>query len=138
MEKLFTFIANHPFLVGAFVIIFALFVRNEIRRSGKQVTAQELVNLMNRDQATVLDVRDANDYSQGHIVNSMNIPYAALARRIDELDKYKEKPLVIACKMGQQSGAAGTMLRKAGFQNVARLRGGLTEWRSLNMPVVRG
>lgn len=138
MEKLFTFIANHPFLVGAFVIIFALFVRNEIRRSGKQVTAQELVNLMNRDQAMVLDVRDANDYSQGHIVNSMNIPYAALARRIDELDKYKEKPLVIACKMGQQSGAAGTILRKAGFQNVARLRGGLTEWRSLNMPVVRG
>ena len=138
MEKLFAFISNHPFLVGAFVIILALFVRNEIRRSGKQVTAQELVNLMNRDQALIVDVRDPNDFSQGHIVNSMNIPFAALARRIDELEKFKEKPLVIACKMGQQSGAAGTMLRKAGFQNVARLRGGLTEWRSLNMPVVRG
>ena len=138
MEKLFAFISNHPFLVGAFVIILVLFVRNEIRRSGKQVTAQELVNLMNRDQALIVDVRDPNDFSQGHIVNSMNIPFAALARRIDELEKFKEKPLVIACKMGQQSGAAGTMLRKAGFQNVARLRGGLTEWRSLNMPVVRG
>ena len=138
MERLFEFIANHPFLVGAFVIILALFVRNEVRRGGKQVTAQELVNLMNREQALILDVRDANDFSEGHIMNSMNIPFQALARRMDELEKFKETPLIVACKMGQQSSAAGTMLRKAGFQNVARLRGGLTEWRSNNMPIVRG
>ena len=138
MEQLFEFIGNHPILVGAFVVILALFVRNEVARGGRSVTPQELVNLVNRDGAVVIDVRDANEYAQGHIVDAVNVPHAALATRVKELEKYKQKPVVLACKMGQHAGAAGTVLRKAGFADVARLKGGVAEWRNQSLPVVKG
>ena len=138
MEQLFEFIGNHYILVGVFVLILGLFVRNEVVRGGQSVSAQELVNLVNRDGAVVVDVRDAREYAQGHIVNALNVPFASLASRVGELQKYKEKPIVLACKMGQHSGAAGTALRKAGFGNVSRLRGGVAEWRNQNLPLVKG
>ncbi|MYD97849.1 MAG: rhodanese-like domain-containing protein [Gammaproteobacteria bacterium] len=138
MEQLFEFIGNHPFLVGAFLLTFALFVRNEVVRGGRVVTPQELVNLVNRDGAVVIDVRDAKEFAQGHIVDAVNVPHAALGTRVGELDKYKSKPVVVACKMGQHAGPAGTVLRKAGFENVARLKGGVTGWLNDNLPVVKG
>ena len=138
MEQLFEFIGNHPLLVGAFLLILALFVRNELVRGGRAVTPQELVNLVNRDGAVVVDVRDKNEFSEGHIVGAINVPHTALANRLAELEKYKERPLVLACKMGQHAGASGTVLRKAGFQDVSRLKGGVAEWRNQSLPVVKG
>ena len=137
MEQLFTFITNHPFLVGTFVILLALFIRNEMVRGGTTLSAQELVSLVNSEDALVLDVRDKKDFDEGHIVDAVNIPYTSLESRIDELNKYKEKPIVVACKMGQHSGSAGTLLKKNGFAKVSRLRGGVAEWRGANMPVVK-
>ena len=137
MDQLFTFIGNHPFLVGTFLLLLALFIRNETQRGGRSVSAQQLVDLVNRENALVVDVRDKKDYEAGHIVDSVNIPYGTLESRLGDLEKYRERPLVIACKMGQHSGAAGTLLRKKGFPNVSRLTGGIAEWRNQNLPVVR-
>lgn len=138
MERLIEFVGNHPLLVGAFAVVFALFVRNEVARGGRSVSPQQLVDMVNREGAVVVDVRDPNDYSQGHIASALNMPHGSLATRLGEIEKYKEKPIVLACKMGQHAGAAGTVLRKAGFTNIARLKGGIAEWRNQNMPVVRG
>lgn len=138
MDRLLEFIINHPFLVSAFLIVFGLFVRNEISRGGRGVTAQELVNLVNRDGALVIDVRDQKEFSEGHIVDAVNIPHAALAGRLSELERHKQKPIVVTCKMGQHAGTAGTVLRKAGFENVSRLKGGIMEWRNQSLPVVKG
>lgn len=137
MDKLFTFITNHPFLVGTFALLLALFIRNETQRGGRSVSAQQLVDLVNREDAVVLDLRDRKEFDAGHIVDSVNIPYASLESRLNDLEKYRERPLVIACKMGQHAGAAGTMLRKKGFANVSRLTGGIAEWRNQNLPVVK-
>ncbi len=137
MDQLFTFIGNHPYLVGAFVVLLALFIRNEMSRGGATISAQELVNLVNKEGAVVLDIRDKAEFDQGHIVGAINIPYSGLDSHVDELKKYQDKHLVIACKMGQHSGAAGTTLRKAGFEHVSRLRGGITEWRGQSLPVVK-
>ncbi|MEM9624256.1 MAG: rhodanese-like domain-containing protein, partial [Pseudomonadota bacterium] len=93
MEQLFVFIGNHPILVGVFVVLLVLFIRNEMNRGGASVSAQELVSLVNNESAVILDVRDKAEYDQGHIVDAINIPYASLESRADELDKYKDKPL---------------------------------------------
>ena len=138
MEQLFEFIGNNYILAGIFAVLMGLFVRNELQRGGRAVTVQQLVDLINREGAVVLDVRDKNEFGAGHIVDALNIPHAAVASRIGELERHKVKPVVVACKMGQHAGAVGTVLRKAGFENVARLRGGITEWRSQNLPVVKG
>jgi rhodanese-related sulfurtransferase len=137
MEKLFEFVGNHPVLVGTFALLLALFIRNETRRGGQTVSAQALVEMVNKENALVLDVRDKKEFDAGHIVNAINIPQASLADRLDELKKYKERPVVVACRMGQHSGTAGTLLRKNGFTNVRRLTGGIAEWRNQNLPVVK-
>ncbi|MCH8141013.1 MAG: rhodanese-like domain-containing protein [Gammaproteobacteria bacterium] len=137
MDQVIEFIGNHPFLIGSFVLLLAIFVRNETRRGGHAVSAQQLVNMVNRENAVVLDVRDKKEFDQGHIVNAVNIPFAALSGRIDELKKYREHPVVVACKQGQHAGSAGTLLRKAGFDNISRLTGGIAEWRNQNLPVVK-
>jgi rhodanese-related sulfurtransferase len=138
MDQLIVFVTNHPILVGTFLVLLVLFIRNESQRGGATVSAQALVNLVNREGALVLDVRDAKEFSAGHIVGAVNIPHGLLGGRLSELDKYKDKPVAIVCKMGQHSGAAGTVLRKAGFQHVSRLTGGITEWRNQNLPLVKG
>lgn len=137
MDQLFAFISNHPFLVGAFAVLLALFIRNEMSRGGAAVSAQELVQLVNNEGAVVVDLRDKGEFEAGHIVDAINIPFANIEARVDELSKYKDKPIVLACKMGQHSGSAGTQLRKAGFERVSRLRGGIADWRSQNLPVVK-
>ena len=138
MDQVIEFVGNHAILAGTFVILLALFVRNEMSRGGKSVSAQELVNLVNRQNALVLDVRDAREFADGHIVDAVNIPHAAVASRLSELESHKGRPVAVVCKMGQHAGSAGTALRKAGFDPVIRLTGGMTEWRNQNLPVVKG
>lgn len=138
MARIFEFIGNHPYYVGIFLVLLALFVRNETRRGGQSVSPQQLVDMVNRENALVLDIRDRKDFQAGHIVDAVNIPSANLEGRIDELKKFRERPIVVACKIGQNAGTAGTLLRKQGFENVSRLTGGMTEWRNQNLPVVKG
>ena len=137
MEQFFSFLGDHPILVGTFLLLLFLFFRNERTRAGATVGTQELVRLGNKENAVVLDVRERNEFMEGHIVDALNIPYASLESRLDEISQHKEKPIVIACKMGQHSGAAGTLLQKNGFTNVTRLTGGYAEWRAQNLPVVK-
>lgn len=137
MEAFFDFVGNHPFLVGAFVLLLALFIRNEMTRGGATISAQQLVQMVNNEGAVVLDVRDKAEFDQGHIVDALNVPFGNLEKRLDEIKKHREKPVVVTCKMGQHAGSAGTMLRKEGFTNVSRLRGGIAEWRVQNLPVVK-
>jgi rhodanese-related sulfurtransferase len=138
MDKLFQFIVNHPYLVGGFVVLLALFIRNETQRGGRSVSVQELVSMVNRENALVLDVRDKKEFEAGHIVDAVNIPHGSLETRLDELKKDQSRPIIVACRMGQHAGAAGTLLRKNGFENVTRLTGGMTEWRNQSLPVVKG
>ena len=128
MEQFFSFLGDHPILVGTFLLLLFLFFRNERTRAGATVGTQELVRLVNKENAVVLDVRERNEFMEGHIVDES---------RLDEISQHKEKPIVIACKMGQHSGAAGTLLQKNGFTNVTRLTGGYAEWRAQNLPVVK-
>ena len=92
-----------------------------------------------RDHGGVIfvDLRDGKDFKQGHIVDSTHIPLAKLAERMPELDKYRDKPVVLVCKMGQQSGAAGKQLRAAGFEKVYKMAGGMMEWGNLQLPTIR-
>ena len=137
MDQLLEFVTNHLVLVGTFAALLALFILNETKRGGQSVSAQQLVNLVNKEDALVLDVRDKKEYEAGHIVDALNIPYSSLESRVDELKKFKERPIVVTCRMGQHSGTVGTQLRKQGFARVLWLTGGITEWRNQNLPVVK-
>jgi rhodanese-related sulfurtransferase len=82
-------------------------------------------------------VRDRKEFDKGHIVDAINIPLAKLAERAVELEKRKELPLVVVCQYGQHAGDAVKLLQAKGFTKVNKLTGGISEWQSQNLPLVK-
>lgn len=138
MEKLILFIVEQWMLVGALLTCVILLSYHESRRAGPALTPQQVVSLLNEKQATVIDLRDKGEYNKGHILDSVNLPFTKLDAEIDRVAADKEKPLVLVCKLGQHSGAAGKKLAAKGYANVHRLKGGISEWQSMQMPLVKG
>ena len=108
---------------------------HEARKAGPSVTPQQAINLINSEQGVFVDLRDNADFRQGHIIDTLHIPSTKLEERMAELVKYKDKPVVLVCKMGQQSGAASKQLKAAGFSRVYKMTGGMMEWSNLQLPV---
>lgn len=136
MANFLLFIGQQWLLVTILLVLVVLFIRHEGKRGGASISVHELTTLVNRANALVLDIRDAPDYKEGHIVDALHIPLGKLKERLGELEKYKDRPVVVVDKIGQHSGTAGNQLREAGFK-VSRLNGGMSEWRNANLPVVR-
>lgn len=137
LEQVIEFSLNNPMLVSAFVILLALIVFNESRTASTGVGTAEAVRLMNRDEAIAVDIRDRKTFTQGHITGSINIPTANLDSRIQELEKHKDKKILIVCNTGSSTGVAIAKLQKAGFEQVIRLKGGIMQWQSDSMPMVK-
>jgi rhodanese-related sulfurtransferase len=77
------------------------------------------------------------EFDAGHVVDSINIPSTKLKQRITELKKYKQKPIIVVCKLGQHSGEAAKVIQEAGHEDVFKLSGGITEWRAQSLPLVQ-
>lgn len=138
IDQIFLFIGEHPFLIGTFIILIIAFVINEGKQGGAAITTGSLVSLVNREGAVILDIRDNKEYGLGHIVEAINIPLSSFDQRASELESKKDSPIVVVCKMGQNSGTIGRKLKALGFLNVRRLSGGMAEWSASNLPVVKG
>ena len=130
------FLAQEWILVGALLAVIVMLIMHESRKSGPSLTPQQAINLVNSQDGLFVDLRDASDFNKGHISGAVNIPASKLGERMVELDKYKDKPIVLVCKMGQQAGAAGKQLRAAGYGNVNKMTGGMMEWGNLQLPTV--
>ncbi len=137
MEKFLEFMVNHPILISAFLGLLTILLWTESRKGGKTVTSQQATRLINSDNALVLDVREKKDFSAGHIVESLNIPYAKLAERSSELGSDKSRAVIIVDAAGQHAGIAGKTLTSEGFTNVIRLSGGINTWKGDNLPLVK-
>ena len=83
-------------------------------------------------------VGNSKEFAEGHIVDAVNVPYAQIKADPSKLDAYRERPVVVVCKIGQHSGAAAEALREQGFAQVQRLSGGMAAWRGESLPVVKG
>jgi rhodanese-related sulfurtransferase len=108
---------------------------NRLAKPGKEVGAIQAVQLINRRDAVVIDVRDATEYASGHIAGARHIPQSQLDSRLKELEKHKAKPIIIACATGSRSRAASALLEKQGYAEVYNLQGGLAAWRQAGMPL---
>ncbi len=140
MDKLLEFTGNHMLLVLALVISFFVLVFSELRRKASgmiNVEATEAVKLINND-AVVIDLRSADAFTKGHIVNARNIPSDELDSKMNNLEAMKSKPIVAVCDAGITSTKAVNTLRAAGFESVYGLKGGMTGWSQAGLPVVTG
>ena len=102
---------------------------------GPWVNTLQATQLMNREDAAVIDLRSDDEFAKGHILGARNIPLAELERRAGELDKYKAKPVIVHCGDGNRAGGGVALLRKQGFGNVVNLSGGFAAWQQAGLPV---
>ncbi len=107
-------------------------------RKGKMVAVDELKQRIDSgDQLLVLDVRSEADFvgDQGHIAEAVNIPLEALQDRLEEINEYQERPVLIVCRTDKRSAKAAQFLAQKGFGDVHVARGGMTDWNKSGYPV---
>jgi hydroxyacylglutathione hydrolase len=99
-----------------------------------QISVQYFVELRNKepDRIAVLDVREPGEVSGGAIENALSIPLGKLGSRLAALDR--EKLLIVHCKGGFRSSIATSILRRAGFRDIANLIGGFDAWKAAGLP----
>lgn len=102
---------------------------------GASVNTLQATQLMNRENALVLDVREPAGFAAGHILGAKNVPLAQLDKRAGELDKYKAKPVIVSCDTGNVSTRAVGLLKARGFTNVVSLSGGFRGWLQAGLPM---
>lgn len=140
MEQLIEFAGNHPLLIGAFVVVLLMVLKTELEHQTSrswQLEPTAAIRLMNSDDTIVVDVRDRTDYDKGHIKNARNIPVASLKDKVDALGKDKSKPVLIYCRNGNVSGKACRLLKRAGYDNVHSIAGGMARWQDANLPITK-
>jgi rhodanese-related sulfurtransferase len=114
------------------------FIVEEIRSQGiaSGLTPRELTQAINREEAVVVDIRDKEAFTRGHITSSMNIPSAEIEQNLNKLSKFKQKKIVVVCQLGRSCVAVSDKLRKSGFSDVTILKGGVAAWQASDMPLI--
>lgn len=140
MNQFFEFVINHWILWSLFLVIILVIIFEEIRGrvSGiSRVQPSELVQMINRDEATIIDLRDSNAFLKGHIISAINIPHTQLDSNLDKLKKHPNKPIVLVCANGQTAPQEGAKLKSKGIENVSFLSGGMRAWQQAQLPLTK-
>lgn len=138
MEHLNEFVTTNWIMILMWVFLLGMII-NSFLKSSYDITPQQAVQLMSHESGSlVLDVREDSEYQSGHIKDSIHIPMGALASRVGELEKYKNKNVILGCRSGSRSGRACSILKKHGFEKVHNLRGGVLAWENDNLPMQKG
>jgi rhodanese-related sulfurtransferase len=138
MEQFVEFVIKNWYLFAALAVILVLLIGAEVLRKVRgvsNVSPTDALQLINDQDAIVVDIREAGEYKQGHIPEARHIPSGKLKERLGELQKFKDKPVILYCRTGATSSGAGALLKKQGFGAVHNLSGGLPAWQNANLPI---
>lgn len=99
------------------------------------ISAAQVVQLINREKANLVDVCEPNEFALGHIVGSRNVPVGELEAKLASTIKNKTLPLILVCQSGARSARALMIAKKLGYEQAQSLSGGLSAWKTANLPV---
>ncbi|MGZ3237816.1 MAG: rhodanese-like domain-containing protein [Burkholderiaceae bacterium] len=131
------FIIDNIWLVAVALISGGALLMPILQRRGEKVSLLQATQLINQGKSVIVDVRDTEGFATGHIRDSKNIPLNELPQRIAELDKFKSKNVIVLCQSGVRSSKAVMQLKKAGFNEVVSLNGGLATWLAQGLPITK-
>lgn len=140
MSQLAEFIGNNLWLSLAFIAVFFLYIMlflNEKMQAFANVNTSELTQLVNHENAVLIDIRSKEDFNQGHIVNASNMPLKDLLSGNKNTDSLKNKNVIAYCASGISSKSACKHLMKSGVTNVSNLTGGINGWINDKLPIVK-
>ncbi|MBA1148947.1 rhodanese-like domain-containing protein [Ectothiorhodospiraceae bacterium WFHF3C12] len=141
MDRILEFAVNNYVLVLLLVGVLIALVVNELllaTRGVKSLEPGSATHLYNREQAQFIDLRGDAEFHKGHLPEAVNVPQSSLSKGLGaKLEKDKERPIIVYCTSGMQSGKAAATLKKQGFSNVYQLKGGFQAWQGAGYPIER-
>ena len=140
MNELMQFAQNHIELSLAWIVVALLLAYTQFKQMAngpKSASTQMLTNLVNREDAIVIDVRPQADFNKGHIHGAKNIPLSKIKDSVKDLEKYKSTPIIMVCASGISVISACNTLKKEGMEKVYKLTGGMNSWVGDNLPIVK-
>jgi rhodanese-related sulfurtransferase len=141
MEHLSEFVLNNIVLFAALAGVLVLLIKAELdhqANKGSLLSPAMGIRLMNNnDDILVIDVRSAAEYKSGHIKGAKNAPLAEFSSSIESYSRYKNQPVLIYCNSGNTATRAIKMLKKAGFENINNLAGGIVAWKEASLPLTK-
>ncbi len=137
MKDFLPFLIAHWPLTVAFIVTLVTLVFFEFkdRQSGAQrIDCTELTRLINHEKAMVIDIRKNEEYQKGHILGSLNITSDTFKEKISELQKAKNRPIILVDHNGNGLHSMLKLLRQEGF-SANYLAGGISAWRQDGLPL---
>lgn len=139
MQQYTQFMINHwPYFIALLFVLLLLWLNERSVRKHRayELSPKAAVQLMNHEEAKIVDLRDPEHYRQGHIID-------AILGKIDDFDgnkmkTYQDKALILVCQKGISSQNAAKVIREKGFQKVFVLAGGMQAWQMAELPIVKG
>ena len=131
------FIIDNIFLVAIAVLAGGALLWPALAPRGKRASPLQLTQMINRSKTTIVDVRSSEEFAAGHLRDAKHIPLADLGTRLGELDKSKNRTVVMVCQTGARSDKAARQLQAAGFEDVHSLEGGLAAWKAAGLPLTK-
>jgi len=141
LETLMAFAGRHPMLSLALAGLTVAIIYTEIMRllrGYKAIKPAELALVANQPGALVVDMSAIADFEKGHIAGSRNIIPSQFDPAGKLLAGAKQSPVVLVCRNGMASATAARKLKKAGFEQVHWLDGGIAAWQAAGLPLVKG
>ena len=137
MTRFLEFVVNHWVLAGLWLATATALLAYISSKISGSLSPHQAIVLINKEEGVMVDVRERKEFDKGHVVDALNIPLSKLSDRVGELEKYKDRTIVVICQYGQQSGEAVKQLHAKGFAKVIKLGGGLSEWQAQSLPIVK-
>jgi rhodanese-related sulfurtransferase len=137
MQDFIDFGLRHWELFLAFMLILVYWLISEYleNRGGHGVTALQLIHLMNREHGIVIDLRDADHFEAGHIMNALSFPEKDFMAHLNKLKKYQSKPVILVDKTGAVSSRFLNQLSAKGYTHTRYLKNGMHAWSQAGMPL---
>ena len=139
MQELKAFITQHNILSLAAILVIILILVVELLKARRRiytVTTAETIDMINHENAQVIDIRSNEVYRQGHIINAQSIPSREIRDNPQKLDRFKGKPIIVVCDAGLESQKIAVLLFKRGHDSYS-LAGGIQSWRRAEIPLVK-
>ena len=139
MQQLSEFILNNLILFAALAVVMVMLIKAELDHQsvrGLLLTPSKAIRLMNNNSETlVLDLRVAAEFNSGHIKGAKNVPLKEISKKLENFSSYKDKPVLVYCNSGSTASSVIKSLKKAGFDKINNLDGGIAAWKEANMPL---
>ncbi len=139
MDQLTQFATNHWQLVLTLTVILTIILFNEFvsqKKRGKELSTSAAIEMINHENAVIFDLRDADAFRAGHIIDAIHASADDLGAT--RCEKYKTKPVILVCARGLQSATLAAKLRIKGFTQLSILAGGMTAWQTAGLPLIKG